>query len=195
MVLMVELVWMKISIQQSFKQIINPKTKSVIKGFTFIEILLVITLFVVLMGYAVPNFLNIFSKPHESEFSHLTSVIKILRNDAILKNNSYCVVFDIKKQKMTTSEEDPLGKCKTEYLTKPKILKPREFQKGLILKEALLSEKNTSSFGNNPNLLEIRINSAGFVTPFLLLFSVKDLSKSWKIESEGIMGKLKLSKY
>ena len=186
---------MKISIQKNFKQIFKPKTKYLSNGFTFFEILLVLSLLIVLIGSVVPNFLNLFSKPYESELSNLTSVIKILRNDAILKSNSYCLLFDLRKQKMTTSEEDTLGKCKTEYLTKPKVLKPRGFHEGLILREALLAEKNTSSLGNNPNFLAVRINSAGFVTPFFLLFSTKDLSKSWKIESKGIMGKLQLSEY
>ena len=43
------------------------------------------------------------------------------------------------------------------------------------------------------NLLEIHINNSGFVTPFFLKFSSRDFSKSWEIETVGIMGKLKLN--
>ena len=165
------------------------------KGFTFFEILLVLSLLVVLIGSAIPNFFNLFSKPHESELMYLTSVVKILRNDAILKGNSYCIIFDLIKQEIRTSEEDNFGKCSLDYLKKPKILEPRSFHEDLVLREALLAEKNYSPLGNDTNFLEVRINSAGFVTPFFLLFSMKDLTKTWKIESKGIMGKLKLSVY
>ena len=65
-----------------------------LKGFTFLEILVVLTLGILLMGMVVPQFFTLFSKAYESEFKHLSSVLKMLRNDAVLKSTAYCLLFD-----------------------------------------------------------------------------------------------------
>ncbi|HIA56575.1 MAG TPA: prepilin-type N-terminal cleavage/methylation domain-containing protein [Candidatus Lambdaproteobacteria bacterium] len=163
-----------------------------LRGFTFLEILVVLTLVVLLMGMAVPQFFALFSKPHESEYKHLKSVLKILRNDAVLKSTSYCLLFDLKTQQMMTTEEEDSGNCSTEFLQNPKILKPHFFPENLRLREAKLAETNYNSSGAAADLLKVHINSSGFVTPFFLLFSLPDSSMSWQIESKGIMGKLEL---
>jgi len=163
-----------------------------LKGFTFLEIMVVLTLVVLLIGMAVPQFFALFSKPHESEFKHLNSVLKILRNDAVLKSTSYCLIFDLKLQKMMSAEENESGKCGNEYMNKPKFLKPHEFPQNLRLHAAQLAEMDYTSLPTTSDLLEVHINSSGFVTPFLLIFSLPDVSKSWKIESKGITGKLEL---
>ena len=205
MVLMAELIWMQISIPvtsekiRSFEskvQIWKFQTRDVItdrlKGFTFLEIMVVLTLVILLIGMAVPQFFGLFSKPHESEFKHLNSVLKILRNEAVLKNTSYCLIFDLKLQQMMSTEERESGKCDNEYMNKPKFLKPHEFPENLRLREAVLAERNHTSFASASHLLEVHINSSGFVTPFLLVFSMPDDSKSWEMESKGITGKLEL---
>ena len=154
---------------------------------------MVITMVVMIVGIAVPQFFALFSKAHEVEYKHLKSVLKMLRNDAVLKNSSYCLIFDLKNQQMLVSTEDPTGKCSEEFLQEPKVLKAHFFPEDLNLREAKPIESNYLSTGANADFLEIHINSSGFVTPFFLLFSLPDSSKSWKIESSGIMGKLELS--
>jgi len=93
---------------------------------------------------------------------------------------------------MMVSAEDPTGKCGEEYLQEPKVLKAHVFPEDLSLREAKPAESNYLSSGAATDLLEVHINSSGFVTPFFLLFSLPDSSKSWLIESRGIMGKLEL---
>ena len=205
MVLMAGLIWMQISIPvtsekirgleskvQSWKFETRDSKTNRVKGFTFLEIMVVLTLVMLLIGMAVPQFFALFSKPHESEFKHLNSVLKILRNDAVLKSTSYCLIFDLKLQQMMSAEESESGKCGNEYMNKPKFLKPHEFPQNLRLHEAQLAERNYTSFATASDLLEVHINSSGFVTPFLLVFSLPDASKSWEIESKGITGKLEL---
>ena len=192
MVLMVEWIWMQTSIPAIFKRASKHKTQNIVKGFTFLEILVVITLVLLLMGMAVPQFFALFSKPHELEFKHIRNVLKILRNDAVLKSTSYCLFFDLKSQQMMTTNEEESGRCSGEVLKNPKILKPHFFSEDLILREAKLAETNYLSTGVSADILEIHINSSGFVTPFYLLLSLPDSSKSWQIESKGIMGKLEL---
>ena len=91
---MEERIWMQISIQAIYKRFsyrASGVSSQRPKGFTFLEILVVLTLGILLMGMVVPQFFALFSKAHESEFKHLSSVLKILRNDAVLKSTAYCL--------------------------------------------------------------------------------------------------------
>ena len=161
---------MRTLIQEIFKKIFKIKTKSPVKGFTFLEILLVLTLLFLFLGTTIPNFLNFFSKPHESEFKHIRNILKILRNDAIIKNNSYCIIFNLKTQKIMTSKKDETGKCETEYLYNPKILAPHSISDQINLIEARIAEENYFSVGKNSDLFEVHIDDSGFVKPFSLKF-------------------------
>ena len=111
---MEERIWMQISIQVIYKRF-KPRVSLIncqrLKGFTFLEIMVVLTLGILLMGMVVPQFFALFSKAHESEFKHLSSVLKMLRNDAVLKSTAYCLLFDLKTQQMMTTKEDESGKC------------------------------------------------------------------------------------
>ena len=190
---MAERIWMLTSIRVICSKHSKLKTHNSVMGFTFLEILVVITLVVLLMGMAVPQFFAMFSKAHEVEYKHLKIVLKMLRNDAVLKSTSYCMLFDLKKQQMMVSAEDPTGKCSEDFLQEPKLLKTHIFPEDFSLHEAKTGESNYLSSGVDADLLEVHINSSGFVTPFFLQFSEPDSSKSWQIESRGIMGKLELS--
>ena len=88
------------------------------------------------MGMAVPQFFALFSKAHESEFKHLSSALKMLRNDAVLKSTAYCLLFDLKIQQMMTTEEDESGKCGKDILDNPKVLKPHDFPGNLKIGRA-----------------------------------------------------------
>ena len=181
------------SIRQNCSTHSKLKRHKSLSGFTFLEILVVITLVVLLMGMAVPQFFSMFSKAHEVEYRNLKIVLKMLRNDAVLKSTSYCLLFDLKKQQMMVSEEDPTGKCSEKLLQEPNLLKTHIFPEEFSLLEAKTVESNYLSSGAASDLLEVHINSSGFVTPFFLQFSEPDSSKYWQIKSRGIMGELELS--
>ena len=161
-------------------------------GFTFLEILIVLTLALLIFGTVLPQFLAFFSKPVEKEFKHINAVLKTLRNDAVLKNNSYCLLFNLDSQQMMTSEAFDSGKCSEEYFEKPETLKPHAFMKDLVLRDAKLAGSINLVPGSINEFLEVHINSSGFVSPFILVFSSPDVSRSWIIETKGIMGKLQI---
>ena len=181
---------MQISVPVIFEK--TPKQKSCGSryGFTFLEILVVLTLALIIFGTVLPQFLAFFSKPIEKEFKHINAVLKTLRNDAVLKNTSYCLLFDLKLQQMMSSEELESGECSKEFFEKPNSLKPHEFPEDLILREAHLAGSSNLVSGAIKEFLEVHINSSGFVSPFMLVFSLPDVSRSWIIETKGIMGKL-----
>ena len=190
MELMEEWICMQISVPAISEKTAKQNSCGSGYGFTFLEILVVLTLALLILGTVLPQFLAFFSKPVEKEFKHLNAVLKTLRNDAVLKSNSYCLLFDLKLQQLMTSEEFDSGECSEEFLEKPESLKLREFPEDLILSEAQLAGLSNLVPGTINQFLEVHINSSGFVSPFMLVFSSPDLSRSWIIETKGIMGKL-----
>ena len=210
MVLMAELIWMQISIPvtsekirgleskvQSWKFKTRDSKTNRLKGFTFLEIMVVLTLVMLLIGMAVPQFFALFSKPHESEFKHLNSVLKILRNDAVLKGTSYCLIFDLKLQQMMSAEESESGKCGNEYMNKPKFLKPHEFPQNLqegITYLSLLPQICWKSTSTVPDLL---LRSCWY-SPCQMLpnpgkLKVKALRENWSFENNEQNSKPKTS--
>ena len=183
-------IWMQISVPAISEKTVKQKSCGSGYGFTFLEILVVLTLALLILGTVLPQFLAFFSKPVEKEFKHLNAVLKTLRNDAVLKSSSYCLLFDLKLQQMMTSEEVDSGECSEEFFEKPDSLKPHEFPEDLILREAQLAGSSNLVSGAINEFLEVHINSSGFVSPFMLVFSLPDVSRSWIIETKGIMGKL-----
>ena len=183
---------MQISVPAISEKTAKQKSCGSGNGFTFLEILVVLTLALLILGTVLPQFLAFFSKPIEKEFKHLNSVLKTLRNDAVLKSSSYCLLFDLKLQQMVTSEEVDSGECSKEFFEKPDSLKPHEFPEDLILSEAQLAGSSNLVSGAINEFLEVHINSSGFVSPFMLVFSQPEVSRSWIIETKGIMGKLLL---
>ena len=183
-------IWMQISVPAISEKKAKQKSCGSGYGFTFLEILVVLTLALLILGTVLPQFLAFFSKPVEKEFKHLNAVLKTLRNDAVLKSSSYCLLFDLKLQQMMTSEEVDSGECSEEFFEKPDSLKPHEFPEDLILREAQLAGSSNLVSGAINKFLEVHINSSGFVSPFMLEFSLPDVSRSWVIETKGIMGKL-----
>ena len=181
---------MQISVQVISEKKTKQKYCGSGNGFTFLEIMVSITLVLLISGLVLPQFLASFSKPIEKEFKHINAVLKTLRNDAVLKNKSYCLLFDLKLQQMMTSEEYFSGECSKEFFEKPDSLKPHDFPEDLILREANLVESSNIGASSANEFLEVHINSSGFVSPFMLVFSLADASNSWIIETKGIMGKL-----
>ena len=185
-----EWAWMLISVQPISEKKTKQKSCRSRNGFTFLEILVVLTLALIIFGTVLPQFLAFFSKPIEKEFKHINAVLKTLRNDAVLKNNSYCLIFDLKLQQMMTSEESDTGECSKEFFEKPDSLRPHDFSEDIILREAKLVESSNIGSSSVNEFLEVHINSSGFVSPFMVVFSLADVSNSWTIETRGIMGKL-----
>ena len=185
-----EWVWMQISVQAISEKKPKQKFCGSGNGFTFLEILVVLTLALLILGTVLPHFFAFFSKPIKKEFKHINAVLKTLRNDAVLKNTSYCLLFDLKLQQMMSSEELESGECSIDFFEKPNSLDTHQFSENLILREAQLAGSSNFFPSSTNQFLEVHINSSGFVSPFMLLFFLADGSSSWIIESKGIMGEL-----
>ena len=172
-----------------------PATSEILKsrkGFSFLELMVVIALAALLAGYAVPNFTALFTSPQEKEYQHLTKVLRMLRTDALLRSQAYCLSFDLKEQKLMPGLIGPEGCGDGENQEEdwPKWLKEHEFLEEFALQDARYSS-NTQSQNPSANF-EVLIDNSGFVTPFLLTFLEADGQRFWEMESVGILGKLEL---
>ena len=157
--------------------------------------MVVITLAVLLAGYAIPNFSALFTSHQDSEFGHLTKVLRMLRTDAILRSRSYCVSFDLKEQRMHPGLIES-GRCSGKGNQEedwPKWLKEHVYPEELVLKQA--SNVAEKSGLNPPESFEILIDNSGFVTPFLLTFTEKEGPGVWEMKSKGILGQLEMRSF
>ena len=91
---------------------------------------------------------------------------------------------------MKTSEKVDSGRCSEKIIEKPDSLKLHEFPEDLILSEAQIAGSSNPVSGAINEMMEVHINSSGFVSPFRLVFSLPDVSRSWIIKTKGIMGKI-----
>ena len=173
----------------------TPSTSDIIKfrkGFSFLELMVVIALAALLAGYALPNFSALFTSPQENEYQHLTKVLRILRTDAVLRSRTYCLSFDIKEQLLIPGILQSEG-CEEQENNEeewPKWLLKHRFPEELVLQEARYSSNNTSQ-SPSPTF-EVLIDNSGFVTPFFLTFKEINGQSFWEMESMGILGKLEM---
>ncbi len=164
-------------------------------GFSFLEVMVALFLLALLSTFAAPRFMTVFEKTADREFRHLTRVLDLLRNESILGNKQFFIVFDPKKQKYHVEQQRKEGgRIEVEY---PRILKPRIFPEDFHLENVSLSVRAPSLRAqwmlvetNTPEPVVVRIDNAGFVTPFTLFFSLgKDV---WFIQTRDVLGNLEM---
>ena len=70
-------IWMQISVPAISEKTAKQNFCGSGYVFTFLEILVVLTLALLIFGTVLPQFLAFFSKPVEKEFKHLNAVLKL----------------------------------------------------------------------------------------------------------------------
>ena len=168
------------------------------KGFTFIELMVVMVLMGIMISLVAPQFGSMFRSEIEKEYQLLTRIVHAIRTEAILGNTSFYLVFDPKGQHLHIEKVEK-GTAKREELElkwlKPACEPPNEakhcFSEELRLENVSLSQNQPSflAFGDKKKV-DIEIDSSGFVRPFVVWFS--DSEGEWKIQSKGVMGKLEM---
>lgn len=165
-------------------------------GFSFLEIIVVLLVFGLLATFAVPQFFSAFEKTNTTEFRNLSRVFNLLRNESILGNTQYFIVFDPQEQgyyiELNRKEG---GRVK---LDSPRILRPHSFPENFKLESISLTQKSSTPTRTQYKLLgttpqqpvAIQVNSSGFVTPFTLFFRFDE--EIWFIKTKDIMGHLEM---
>ncbi|MBF0277621.1 MAG: prepilin-type N-terminal cleavage/methylation domain-containing protein [SAR324 cluster bacterium] len=164
-------------------------------GFSFLEIMMVMFLFGLIMSFAVPQFFTAFEKTTDAELRNLTRVINLLRNESIMGKSRYYVIFSPEEQGYHVElQRKEGGQIKVDN---PKILRPHTFPENFHLETVSLTQRDASNLTKfslsgivSRKPVVITVDSSGFVTPFTLYFTFNE--KTWLIQTRNIMGQLEL---
>ena len=144
------------------------------------------------MGLAIPQFSSLFAKAHENEYKSLVRLMKLLRNEAVLRSCSYELVLDPGQQKYWVESKKKF--CQ-DSISRDKLI-PNADKAHLFPKELSLLEVAFSSSGGTPfqgsQAFPVHIDNSGFVTTFVMTFQEKESHKLWEISTTDIMGNLEL---
>lgn len=166
------------------------------QGFTFVEVMLVIVILGLVLTVGVPQIFNAFEKNPSIQTKNLTRLIRALRANAVLQQNSFYIVFDFKEQAYHVERVQKEG-GRVE-LESPKWARRQKFPEDILLKQVLATagDEQTSvlqyeslDVRNRPPA-EVLIDSSGFISPFTLHFVEGD--EQWRIRTRSIMGELEM---
>lgn len=155
-------------------------------GITLIELLVVLGLTATMLMLAVPTFQNLLQGTLDREVNRLASVIRMLRNEAVLGNNYFRLMVNLEEQKIYVEKRDLQGNYYE--LSNPKILRAHTFPSSMTLRDVILFGKVIRPDDKKP--VPIRIDPTGYIDPFLLHF--KDGSNDYTLRVAGFTGRVKL---
>ena len=76
------------------------------RGFTLLELTFATIVISLILGLPNPQLQSVMTQVPQQELSYLTRTLRQLRNDAILQNRTYWLVFDLQNQQIRIEEED-----------------------------------------------------------------------------------------
>ena len=156
------------------------------QGFTLIELMVILVLLVVLMFVALPAFQNMIQGRVEEEVKHLSGVIRLLRNEAVLGRKSFRIVFKVEQSLYTVEEKGEDGNYLE--LDHPAVLKPHRLPDSFVIDRIFMYGKDVSRDRKVP--VPVGLDSSGFIDPFLLQFTEGDTAHTLRVT--GFMGKADL---
>ena len=70
------------------------------RGFTLLELTFATIVISLILGLTIPQLQSVMTQVPQQELSYLTRTLRQLRNDAILQNRTYWLVFDLQNQQI-----------------------------------------------------------------------------------------------
>ncbi len=129
--------------------------------------MLVLGLLAVIMFLAVPGFQNLLQGTLQQEVNRLSGVIRLLRNEAVLTNTRYRLMFDLKAGRYFVEQQDEYGAFVRRE--DPAALRGHAFPEDLALQDVVLFGRIEDEDRAEP--LPIVVDGSGYVDPFLLRFT------------------------
>lgn len=170
-----------------------------VAGFTLLELSVVLFIMAILLGIALPRFSNFFESDLQKETRRIAAVLSQLRLEAILKGESYRLVFDSKEntlQVFTIDAADSTLNHPHENFKNPiKLNPPVEIQsittgaetESVSAKFEFEKLKFEKIFGNQ---YQFSIDPSGFIDLFSV--TLKDRSHSLTLQVKTIMGEMEI---
>jgi prepilin-type N-terminal cleavage/methylation domain-containing protein len=155
-------------------------------AFTLIELLLVLALMSVVLLIGLPAFQSLLQSSLQQEVNHLTGVIRLLRNEAVLTNTRYRIMLNLKDGRYSVERQNDAGTY--DVVKDPRELAPHSFPSAMTVQDLVLLGRTYKT--DEPDPLPIIVDSSGYVDPFLLHFSLDD--KSYTLRVAGFTGRVEL---
>ncbi|MCH8842881.1 MAG: GspH/FimT family pseudopilin [SAR324 cluster bacterium] len=155
-------------------------------GFTFIEVMVVIVILAVVMGLSLPAFFSVLESGRDREINRLSSVLHLLRSEAILGRKQYRLQIDLEAGAYWAEARDDRGRFHP-------ILEPASLRRHIL--PEFLQLQDIAVYGTTAGritrqVVPITIDSSGFIDPFLLHF--KEGQDEWTFRLTGFTGRVDL---
>jgi prepilin-type N-terminal cleavage/methylation domain-containing protein len=146
------------------------------QGFTLLEMLVVLVLLALMAGISMPVFQSLLIGPVQREATQLASLIRALRNEAVLTRTDFHLVIDPKARTYWVEQRTDQGFRKKE---EPAMLRPHLLPASFVVQDVSVLGTTTSLLDERP--IPLTVDASGFVDPFLLHFSADGTDYTFKV--------------
>ena len=166
-----------------------------LRGFSMLELLVVITLLSVVMLMSVPAFTGLLQSSVDKELERLRGVVRLLRNEAILKRREMRLVFDLAENGYLVEERAENGEYypRTDHkILNPHKLDPLELREVVVYGSRYEEVLDQDMDGDERHRIPVVIDVSGFVDPFQIHLVNGD--ESWTLKVAGLAAKITVEK-
>jgi type II secretory pathway pseudopilin PulG len=161
------------------------------RGFTLLELTFVAIVLSLILGLTIPQLQSVMTQVPQQELSYLTRTLRQLRNDAILQNRTYWLVFDLQKSEIIIKEEKGNGREAFPEDHPENTLRPHVIPEDWEITAVLLTQEVRALI--QPEEVEILVDSSGFVTPFRYQFRERERPEEiWEVATKGLLGRVEM---
>ncbi len=148
--------------------------------------MVVLGLLALVMLLALPALQNLLEGSLQREVRRISSVVRLLRNEAVLTNSRFRLMFDLDDGAYHVEQRNESGAY--EQRTDPKELRPHAFPSSFEIKDLVLFGEVSRQ--EREKVVPIIVDSSGYVDPFLLHFSDGDAEYTLRVT--GFTGRIEL---
>ena len=156
------------------------------RGFTLLEMMVVMGLMALIFFIALPAFQNMLQGPLQREVNRLSGVLRLVRTEAVLTRSRFQLVFDLKKRQYRVDEALNDGSYAARQ--DPPQFSQHVFPPSFRLRDIVLFGEGGRRLSDQE--VPILIDGSGFVVPFLLHFD--EDSKPYTLKVRGFSGAAEL---
>jgi|SRR5579863_3236059 len=146
-------------------------------GFTLLEMLVVLVVLSLIAMVSVPLFQTLVQGTVQTEATRLSRLVRVLRNEAILTQTDYRLVFDLKEQSYWVEVRNgERFQVRNDDTLLRKHVFPASFQ---LTDLSILGNTSTRNAAERP--IPVSVDATGFMDPFLLHFAVDGAAYTFKV--------------
>ncbi|MDH4224707.1 MAG: prepilin-type N-terminal cleavage/methylation domain-containing protein [Deltaproteobacteria bacterium] len=156
------------------------------QGFTFLEVLVVVTLMALAAMLVLPSFENMLTRNVNWEANRLKGVIHLLRNEAVLGRKRFHLMLDLKKAEYFVEVRGEEGAYKK--VDFPQELRPHGFSDSVQIEDMVMYGDARNKIKDR--VVTVNVDASGFIDPFWLHLLVE--GEKFTLKVEGFTGRVEL---